>query len=61
MWVGTGHPRMSQLGLYQRIYFGMREITLDYFVRNYDENGIRCRDRIRSVHTIDTSVDTLGL
>lgn len=62
IWIGTGNSSVGQLGLYQKIGFRMREIDFDFFVRNYDEeiveNGIRCRDMIRLVYTIETSVDT---
>lgn len=62
IWIGTGNSSIGQLRLYQKIGFRMREIDFDFFVRNYDEeiveNGIRCRDMIRLVYTIETSVDT---
>ena len=49
--VGTGNSSLTQLALYQKCGFRMKEIDHDFFIRNYAEqiyeDGIQCRDMIR--------------
>jgi hypothetical protein len=50
LWVGTGNSSLSQLALYQKCGFRIREIESGFF-ESYPEpiveNGIRCIDMVR--------------
>jgi ribosomal protein S18 acetylase RimI-like enzyme len=57
VWIGTGNSSINQLGLYQKMGFRVVEIDRGFFERTYNEeiieNGLRCRDMVRLVYTIN--------
>ncbi|SIS38686.1 GNAT family N-acetyltransferase [Salimicrobium flavidum] len=57
--VGTGNSSVDQLAFYQRAGFRIDHVDHDFFTVHYNgeiwENGIRCRDMIRLVKTLETA------
>lgn len=48
--IGTGNSSLDQLAIYQKAGFEMREILVDFFIKNYSEpifeNGIQCKHMV---------------
>lgn len=49
--IGTGNSSLSQLALYQKMGFRLKEIWPDFFTNHYPEpifeNGLLCQDMVR--------------